>query len=89
MEFIRNHAGSIYRIKGSKLKLTIHNYVGCGNEWFLSCNELGFNSVDLNTEDFETAVKSTKEKIKNRIEFLSKEVKKICNDESEITFTRY
>ena len=39
----------------SPIRMTIHKYVGCGDELFFDCRELGINDVDLHTTDLEIA----------------------------------
>lgn len=37
------------------LKVTVHKYVGCGDDWFVSANALGINQEYLGTTDLEVA----------------------------------
>lgn len=48
--------GSIFELKNNDLGVSIHKYIGCGDNWFLSCKALGIKARALSTEDFEEAV---------------------------------
>lgn len=52
--------GSIFNLKDNKLGISIHQYVGCGKRWFLSCTALKISQHCLETEDFEEAVSKAK-----------------------------
>lgn len=55
--------GSIFALEYNSLKIVIHKYVGYGDTLFLNCNVLGIFNHDLGTEDFNEAVRKTKEVI--------------------------
>lgn len=52
--------GTIFELKDNKLGISIHKYVGCGNEYYFSCKALEICSKKLGTEDFEEAVSKAK-----------------------------
>lgn len=81
--------GTIFDLKGSKVKISIHNFSGCGDKLYLSCYELNISKASLDTEDFDEAVKKAKEIIKNRVDFLKEETGKFLAEENENEFTRY
>lgn len=80
--------GSIFDLKDNSLKLSIHKYVGCGNELFLSCYELGINRHELGTEDFNEAVSKAKEIVSERMKHLREEAYRFCMD-THVEIDRY
>lgn len=50
--------GSVFRLRmnGEEIGVTIHQYVGCGNLWFLTCKIIGCDTMSLETENFDEAV---------------------------------
>lgn len=46
--------GSVFKFQG-KPDVAIHKYIGCGDALYLTCNEIGLDAVNLNTNDFDTA----------------------------------
>lgn len=80
--------GSIFDLKDNSLKLSIHKYVGCGDNLYLSCYELGISRKDLETEDFNEAVSKSKEIVTERMKYLRDEAHKFIVDEC-IEIVRY
>lgn len=39
----------------NNIAVTVHKHIYCGNEWLLSCTFLGYNCIQLETEDIENA----------------------------------
>ena len=62
--------GSIFELKDNKLGISIHHYVGCGNNWHLSCKALKMSDRSLETEDFEEAVEKAKKIILHEVDLL-------------------
>ena len=62
--------GTIFRLKNNPLDVCIHKYLGCGGNWYLSCDKLGIDTQFLGTEDFNEAV----EKAKQIIEVYSRRI---------------
>ncbi len=62
---------SIVYVKAG-IEICIHHYAGCGREWFLNVREIGIDNQDLNTEDFETAVKTAQEVAKKKLSKIQK-----------------
>lgn len=72
--FNKEHkTGSIFTLKDNSLGISIHKYVGCGDELFLNSKALSIYDYDLETEDFDEAVSKAKKVIMS-------EVKKIRED---------
>ncbi len=61
------------------IKFTVHKHIYCGDEWILTCRELGVEQFRLNTEDMEEA------KEKGIIEMIKLLGKKINQYEKAIT----
>ena len=80
--------GSIFDLKDNSLKLSIHKYVGCGNNLFLSCYELGISRKNLETEDFSEAVNKSKEIVSERMKHLREEAYRFCMD-THVEIVRY
>ena len=49
--------GSIFTLKDNSLGISIHKYAGCGDELFLNSKALSIYNYDLETEDFDEAVR--------------------------------
>lgn len=69
---------SIVYVKAG-IEICIHHYAGCGRKWFLNIREIGIDNQDLNTEDFETAVKKAKEAAKKRLSKIQKSIEKFVS----------
>lgn len=55
------------------IKFTVHKHIYYGDEWLLTCRELGYEHLRLNTED----MKEAKEKaIVEMIQLLGKEIRR-------------
>ncbi len=78
----------IFDLKDNSLKLSIHKYVGCWDNLYLSCYELGISRKDLETEDFNEAVSKSKEIVAERMKYLRDEAHKFIVDEC-IEIVRY
>lgn len=66
---------SIVYVKAG-IEICIHHYAGCGREWFLNIHAIGIDNQDLNTEDFETAVKTAQEVAKKKLSKIQKSIEK-------------
>ena len=75
-------------MKDNSLKLSIHKYVGCGNDLFLSCCELGISTKNLETENFNEAVSKSKEIVSERVKHLREEAYRFCMD-THVEIVRY
>lgn len=81
--------GSIFELKESGIRISIHKIHGLGDDLYLTCRDLGFDQKNLKTENFDEAVKMAKNLILERAAFLSAEAVKFHDDESENEFVRY
>lgn len=80
--------GSIFDLKDNSLKLSIHKYVDCGNNLYLSCYELGISKKDLETEDFNEAVRKSKDIVTERVKHFREEAHKFIMD-NNVEIVRY
>ena len=62
------------------LHMSIHKYIGCGDELFFDCKELGINCVDLNTENFDEAEEKAMEVLDKRCKELIERVNTALSD---------
>lgn len=80
--------GSVFTLQDNSLGISIHKYVGCGDELFLNSKALNIDNYDLGTEDLDEAVSKAKEVV-------MREAKKIREDayrfyvDGNIEFDRY
>lgn len=75
----REDPPSIVYVRGIGIEICIHNYAGCGHEWFLSIREIGIDTQELKTEDFETAVKTAQEIAKKKLLKIQKSIEKFAS----------
>lgn len=80
--------GSIFTLKYNSLGISIHKYVGCGDALFLNSNALNIDNYNLGTEDFEEAVRKSKEVIMSKVKKIREDAYRFCSD-SNIEFDRY
>lgn len=80
--------GSIFNLKNNSLGISIHKYVGCGDELFLDSKVLNIDNYNLETEDFEEAVSKAKEVIMREVEKIREDAYKFYSD-TNIEFDRY
>lgn len=63
---------SVLENETNGIRFTVHKYIGMGEAWFLSCNELGIKMMDLKTEDMgkakEKAIIEMKYQLNRKIE---------------------
>ena len=81
--------GTVFELKDNELGIVIHKYAGCGNSLFLTSRKLKIDMFDLGTEDFDEAVRISKNVINKQIYKITEEAKKFYLDESENEITRY
>ncbi len=80
--------GSIFTLKYNSLGISIHKYVGCGDELFLNSKALNINNYDLETEDFDEAVSKAKEAIMSKVKKIREDAYSFYSDKN-IEFDRY
>ncbi len=78
--------GTIFKLKALKAtsNVIIHKLHGCGDGWYFLCHPLGFEHENLNTEDFDVAVKQMKKLIAERMAYLQALYLPMAYDISEI-----
>lgn len=81
--------GTIFELKDNELGIVIHKYAGCGNSLFLTSRKLKIDMFNLETEDFDEAVRIAKNVINKKIYKITEEAKKFYLDEDENYFTIY
>lgn len=80
--------GSIFTLKDNSLGISIHKYVGCGDELFLNSKAPSIYNYDLETEGFGEAVSKAKEVIMREVKKIREDAYKFCLD-NRIEFDRY
>lgn len=80
--------GSIFALKYNSLGIVIYKYVGCGDALFLNCSTLDILNHNLGTEDFEEAVRKTKEIIMREVKKIREDAYRFYSD-NNIEFDRY
>ena len=80
--------GSIFTLQDNSLGISIHKYVGCGDALFLNIKALNIDNYDLGTEDFEEAVRKSKEVIMSKVKKIRADVYRFYLD-SNIECDRY
>ena len=80
--------GSIFTLQDNSLGISIHKYVGCGDSLFLNIKALNIDNYDLGTDDFEEAVRKSKEVIMSKVKKIREDAYRFYSD-SNIEFDRY
>lgn len=80
--------GSIFTLKDNSLGISIHKYVGCGDELFLNSKALNIDNYDLGTENFEESVSKSKEVVMREVKKIRQDAYRFYSD-SNIEFDRY
>lgn len=88
MKFTVNSRKSIFTLKSNSLGISIHKYVGCGDTLFLDSKVLNIDNYDLETENFEEAVRKAKEVIMSKVKKIREDSYRFCLD-NNIEFDRY
>lgn len=80
--------GSIFTLQDNSLGISIHKYVGCGDELFLNSKALNIDNYDLGTEDLDEAVSKAKEVVMREAKKIREDAYRFYSD-SNIEFDRY
>lgn len=64
-------SGTIFRTQGHGIDICIHKICGCGDTWYLNCNELGIDNLQLKSENLFRCVDEAKEILKQKLELLN------------------
>ena len=83
------NTGTIFDAKKTGRRVTIHKLHGFGNDWYLTCRDLGIEKENLRTEDFEQAIQNAKDIVRLKLFALNQLFKDFLEDTTETTFTRY
>ena len=79
--------GSMFTLQDNSLGISIHKYVGCGDALFLNIKTLNIDNYNLWTEDFEEAVRKSKEVIMSEVKKIREDSYRFYSD-SNIEFDR-
>lgn len=79
-------SGTIFESKIGGMRISVHKIIHCEG-WYLSCPNLRISQMKLKSDTLISAIKESKEVLKNVIEELKKDVDSFC--ESEIEISRY
>ena len=80
--------GSIFALKYNSLGIVIHKYAGCGDALFLNCSALDICNYNLETEDFDEAVRKAKEVIMCKVKKIREDSHRFYMD-NNIEIVRY
>jgi hypothetical protein len=86
MIFKVNKRKSIYELKNNPLGISIHKYVGDGDNLYLTCYKLNIRNRDLYTEDMAEAVKKSQGIISEELRDISLNAKAFILDDSDIEY---
>lgn len=75
--------GTVFKFEANQ-QIVIHHYIGMGDRWFLTCNELNYQMLDLATDDFYIAVKRAQDMIDRRVGEYVMKYRDFYTDTSEI-----
>nr|DAJ18873.1 MAG TPA: hypothetical protein [Siphoviridae sp. ctQHO9] len=64
-------SGTIFRTQDHGINICIHKICGCGNVWYLNCNELGIDNLRLKSENLFRGMDEAKEILKKQLESLN------------------
>ena len=82
-------SGSVFEAKKIGRRVAIHRIHGYGDNWYLTCRDLGIEKQPLETEHFQLANSKAKEIIRSKLFALNQIFKDFWEDTTETTFTRY
>lgn len=60
-------APTAWELDCGPVKITVHHYIGCGANWFVSSEVVGLRTHDLKTDDVEAAKASAVALVKQRL----------------------
>lgn len=66
------------------IRFRVHKHIYCGDQWLLTCRELGVEQKQLHTENMEEAkklgIRTMKELLKDKIEKFQKAIEQLENE---------
>lgn len=81
-------SGTVFRTQGHGIDICIHKICGCGDTWYLNCNELGIDNLQLKSENLFRCVDETKEILKKQLELLNERFNNFYED-NDVKILRY
>lgn len=81
-------SGTIFRTQGHGIDICIHKICGCGDTWYLNCNELGIEKLRLKSENLFRCVDEAKEILKKQLELLNERFNNFYED-NDVKILRY
>lgn len=81
-------SGTVFRTQGHGIDICIHKICGCGDTWYLNCNELGIDNLQLKSENLFRCVDEAKEILKKQLELLNERFNNFYED-NDVKILRY
>ena len=81
-------SGTIFRTQDHGIGICIHKICGCGDTWYLNCNELGIDNLQLKSENLFRCVDEAKEILKKQLELLNERFNNFYED-NDVKILRY
>lgn len=81
-------SGTIFRTQGHGIDICIYKICGCGDTWYLNCNELGIDNLQLKSENLFRCVDEAKEILKQKLELLNGRFNNFYED-NDVKILRY
>lgn len=81
-------SGTIFRIQDHGIDICIHKICSCGDTWYLICNELGIDNLQLKSENLFRCVDEAKEILKKQLELLNERFNNFYED-NDVKILRY
>lgn len=68
-----------WEIRTKTLLISVHHYVGCGEEWFVSCHDLRIERRPLKATDAEKARAEALDVVRRRVERIAADLAKVTS----------
>ena len=81
-------SGTGFRTQSHGIYICIHKICGCGDAWYLNCNELGIDNLQLKSENLFRCVDEAKEILKKQLELLNERFNNFYED-NDVKILRY
>ena len=81
-------SGTVFRTIDQGIDICIHKIYGCGDAWYLNCNELGIENLQLKSENLFRCVDQAKEILKKQLELLNERFNNFYED-NDVKILRY
>ena len=76
-------SGSVFQTKIGTIQISIHRYKGCEG-WFLTCRDLGIETMELKSEGLMSEVNESREILKKTVDKIQKNINTFCDSKIEI-----